>query len=171
MMKQGILATQIQNSPLLSQKRIRATGMTNKKKNLLFSMNLTTLIDAFCILVIFLLSNMNGQLQNVEIGKKTSLPTAVASEIMSTGVIVRIEDNDIFVDNKNVSSDELVKLLVKSKTEEKKSLIIQADKNANYDKISLLLQAGSIAGFEKYAFAVLPGTYTKTQTNTVARNK
>ncbi|GEM_PF-625235 len=156
-MKQGILATQIQNSPLLIQKRVRASGAKAKGKSLLFAMNLTTLIDAFCILVIFLLSNMNGQLQNIEIGKKTSLPTAAATEIMAAGIVIRMEDNDIFVEDKKTSTADIVKTLIDLKTEEKNSLIIQADKDADYDKISLILRAGGMAGYDKYAFAVLPG--------------
>lgn len=158
-MKQGILATQIKNSPLLIQKRVRASGAKAKGKTLLFAMNLTTLIDAFCILVIFLLSNMNGQLQNLEVGKKTSLPTAALTEIMNAGVVIRLEDNEIFVDDKKTTTDDLVKVLIDSKTAEKSSLIVQADKDSDYDKISLILRAGGVAGFEKYAFAVLPGSY------------
>lgn len=170
-MKQGILATQIQNSPLLVQKRVRASGAKAKGKSLLFAMNLTTLIDAFCILVIFLLSNMNGQLQNLEIGKKTILPTAVASDIMNAGVVVRMEENDIFVEDKKISTDDIVKTLIALKTEEKNSLIIQADKNADYDKISLILRAGGVAGYEKYAFAVLPGSYAMAPSNTAVGNQ
>lgn len=158
-MKQGILATQIKNSPLLIQKRVRASGSKSKGKSLLFAMNLTTLIDAFCILVIFLLSNMNGQLQNLTVGKNTTLPTATLTEIMNAGVVVRMEGNDIFVDDKATTAETIVKVLIDSKTEEKNSLIIQADKDADYDKISLILRAGGVAGFEKYAFAVLPGSY------------
>jgi biopolymer transport protein ExbD len=158
-MKQGILATQIKNSPLLIQKRVRASGSKAKGKSLLFAMNLTTLIDAFCILVIFLLSNMNGQLQNLTVGKNTTLPTATLTEIMNAGVVVRMEGNDIFVDDKATTAETIVKVLIDSKTEEKNSLIIQADKDADYDKISLILRAGGVAGFEKYAFAVLPGNY------------
>lgn len=156
-MKQGILATQIQNSPLLIQKRVRATGSKPKGKNLLFAMNLTTLIDAFCILVIFLLSNMNGQLQNIEIGKKTSLPTAVASDIMSAGIVIRMEENEIFIEDKKTTTENIVQTLINLKSKEKNSLIIQADKEADYDKISMILRAGGMAGYDKYAFAVLPG--------------
>lgn len=146
-------------SPLQQQKRIRSMGNVTKNKSLLFNMNLTTLIDAFCILVIFLLSNMNGQLQNIQIGKNMMLPAAVGTEVLSTGVIVRMEQNDVFVDDQKTATDGLVKALLDRKSAEKNSLIIQADKNSDYDRISLLLRAGAQAGYEKYAFAVLPGTY------------
>lgn len=162
-MKLGILSTQMQKSPLLLQKRVHSVGGGGKSKSLLFSMNLTTLIDAFCILVIFLLSNMNGQLQNIQVGKNTTLPTATLTEIMSAGVVVRMEANEIYIDDKKISVDKIVQSLIDHKTEEKSALIIQADKNSDYDKISLLLRAGGQAGYEKYAFAVLPGTYAATK--------
>lgn len=143
-------------SPLLQQKRIRAGQIKASNKSLLFNMNLTTLIDAFCILVIFLLSNMNGQLQNIQINKNIALPAAFGSEVLSTGLVIRMELADIFVDDKKIEMADLTKVLLENRTKDKSSLIIQADKNSDYDKISLLLRAGSQAGYEKFAFAVLP---------------
>lgn len=163
-MKASVLKTQMQKSPLLAQKRIHAVGAAPKGKGLLFAMNLTTLIDAFCILVIFLLSNMSTQVQQVEVGKNMTLPAAQLTEIMSMGVVVRMENNELFVDDKKIAMDDIVKVLIEQKTDEKNSLIIQADKNSDYDKISVLLRAGGQAGYEKYAFAVLPGTYAGTTT-------
>lgn len=156
-MKHGILANQKMLSPLLQQKRIQASGVVHKNKNLLFSMNLTTLIDAFCILVIFLLSNMNNQIKNLTIGKNISLPTAEQSAVLDEGIVVRIENSELYVDNNKISFEEMPGLLIKLKTELKNSLIIQADRKSDFEKISLLLRAGGQAGFEKYAFAVLPG--------------
>ena len=160
-MRQSAFTNYLKLSPLQQQKRVRSGGQSSSHKSLLFNMNLTTLIDAFCILVIFLLSNMNGQLQNLQIGKNMTLPAAVGSDTMQTGVVVRMESTDLFVDDKKISGDELVKVLIASKTKEKKSLIIQADRNADYDKISLLLRAGAQAGFDTYAFAVLPGAIAR----------
>lgn len=156
-MRQSILANQMMNSPLQQQKRIQGSVSASKNKNLLFSMNLTTLIDAFCILVIFLLSNMNGQIQSLNLGKSISLPTASQSEILSTGIVVRVEKNDLYIDDKKISFSEMPKALIELKSDIKNSLIIQADKQSDFEKISQLLRAGGQAGFEKYAFAVLPG--------------
>lgn len=156
-MRHSILANQISLSPLEQQKRIQASGSAAKSKNLLFSMNLTTLIDAFCILVIFLLSNMNGQIQNLNLGKNISLPTANQSEVLSEGIIVRVENTDLYIEDKKISYEEMPKKLIELKSDIKNSLVIQADKQSDFEKISLLLRAGGQAGFEKYAFAVLPG--------------
>ena len=156
-MRQSILANQSVNSPLLQQKRIQSSGSAVKGKNLLFSMNLTTLIDAFCILVIFLLSNMNGQIQSLNLGKNISLPTASQSEVLNQGIVVRVEKEELFINDKKISFAEMPKTLLELKSETKNSLIIQADKQSDFEKISQLLRAGGQAGFEKYAFAVLPG--------------
>lgn len=156
-MRNSILANQMNQSPLELQKRIQASGGGAKSKNLLFSMNLTTLIDAFCILVIFLLSNMNGQIQNLNLGKNISLPTANQSDTLSEGVVVRVEKAELYIEDKKISYEEMPKKLIELKTDIKNSLVIQADKQSDFEKISLLLRAGGQAGFEKYAFAVLPG--------------
>lgn len=156
-MRQSLLASQRMNSPLQQQKRIQSSGVNTRNKNLLFSMNLTTLIDAFCILVIFLLSNMNGQIQSLNLGKNISLPTASQSEILNEGIVVRVEKNDLYINDKKTTFQEMPKTLIELKSEIKNSLIIQADKQSDFEKISQLLRAGGQAGFEKYAFAVLPG--------------
>lgn len=156
-MRQSFFKNHQQRSPLLQMKLMHASGSKTKGKSLLFNMNLTTLIDAFCILVIFLLANMNGQLQDLKIGKNMTLPAAVQTEVLATGVVVRMEKNEFFIDEQKTTMENIVKTLIDRKTEEKNSLIIQADKNTDYDKISLLLRAGGEAGYEKYAFAVLPG--------------
>lgn len=158
-MKKSILNRQAERSPLLQQKRIHALGEKGKKKNLIFSLNLTTLIDAFCILVIFLLSNMNGQLQNIEIGKNMILPMAQQSDLLEQGLVVRLEKEGFRVDEKRIAdADQLTKTLVEMKSKKigNNSIIIQADRQSDFSAISLVLRAAGIAGFEKYIFAVLP---------------
>ncbi len=159
-MKQSIIKRQAERSPLLQQKRVHAAGGSGKRKNLIFSLNLTTLIDAFCILVIFLLSNMNGQLQNIQIGKDMVLPMSRQSDLMDQGLVVRLEKDGFTVDEKKISTaDLLTKALVDAKATglNKNSIIIQADRQSDFSAVSTILRAAGIAGFEKYMFAVLPG--------------
>lgn len=157
-MKASILKNLRSQSPLQSLRRTKGAGSNKKEKSLLFSMNLTTLIDAFCILVIFLLSNMNGRVQNLKDSQKIILPAAVQTEALQQGLVVRIEQGDIFVDDKKTPQAELAKAILDSKKTETASLIIQADRQAEYENIGLVLRAGGQAGYEKYVFAVLPGT-------------
>jgi biopolymer transport protein ExbD len=156
-MQASVLKKQKQQSPLLSLKKINPEQAGSNKKTLFFSLNLTTLIDAFCILVIFLLSNMNGRVQNLQ-HDKLALPVAAQTESMTEGLVVRLEKDGIFVDDKPVKKDSVVETLVKAYQKEKKPLIIQADKKSDYESIAFVMRAGGQAGFEKYVFAVLPGT-------------
>ena len=156
-MQASILRKQKQHSPILSLKRINPDQASGNKKSLFFSLNLTTLIDAFCILVIFLLSNMNGRVQNLQTDKVT-LPTAAQTDTLSEGLVVRLEKDTIFIDDKAVPEKSVAETLIKSYQKEKRPLVIQADKKSNYENIAFIMRAGGQAGFEKYIFAVLPGT-------------
>lgn len=153
----SVLQRQMFKSPILAQGLINPLAATQQSKNLYFSMNLTTLIDAFCILVIFLLSNMNGQLQNVNIGADIKLPIAEKTEILNTGITLRIEKDSLYLEENKISLEDLTSKLIQLKSNGLKSLIIQADKDSDFEKLSYALRAGSQAGYEKYAFAVLPG--------------
>ncbi|MBC7421205.1 MAG: biopolymer transporter ExbD [Bdellovibrio sp.] len=157
-MKASILRNLKQTTPLKSLKRIKAEGHGGKEKSLFFSLNLTTLIDAFCILVIFLLSNMNGRVQNIQDNQKIVLPVAMKTDALESGLIVRIEQNKFFLDDKAITKDDLAKAVLGAKKTDITSLIIQADRNADYENIALVLRAGGQAGYEKYIFAVMPGT-------------
>lgn len=145
-------------SPLKSLKIIHPEGSASNKKSLFFSLNLTTLIDAFCILVIFLLSNMNGRVQNIQQNEKITLPMAAQTELLSEGLVVRLEKENIFINDQLINKENVASTLVKAYQLEKKSLIIQADKKSNYESIAFVMRAGGQAGYEKYVFAVLPGT-------------
>lgn len=157
-MKASILRQLRQTTPLKAMQRVRADGQTRKEKSLFFSLNLTTLIDAFCILVIFLLSNMNTRVQTIQDNQKIILPVAMKSEALDAGLVVRIEQNQFFLENKSVNKNDLAKAVLAAKKSDMTSLIIQADRNSEYENIALVLRAGGQAGYEKYIFAVMPGT-------------
>ncbi len=157
-MKASILNQMKMQSPLRTLKKIHPEGGSTKKKSLFFSLNLTTLIDAFCILVIFLLSNMNGRVQNIQENSKITLPMAAQTELLSEGLVVRLENEAIFINEQRTDKNNVVEALVKAYQLEKKSLIIQADKKSNYESVAFIMRAGGQAGYEKYVFAVLPGT-------------
>jgi len=157
-MKASVLKNLHQASPLQSMKRVQAGGGPKKEKSLFFSLNLTTLIDAFCILVIFLLSNMNGRVQNLKDSQHLVLPAAVKTEALDQGLVVRIEQNSFFVDDKKIEQADLAKAILVAKKTDNNSLIIQADRKSDYENIGMVLRAGGQAGYEKYVFAVLPGT-------------
>lgn len=155
----------------LSQAKMRGPLYNNMKKkkasssqrSFVFALNLTALIDAFSILVIFLLSNFNGDAQNINTSANIVLPKVTQAELMTMGTVVRVEGNKYFIEDKQVTLNTIVETLIATKksnqkqTEDiKQSLIIQADKDIGFDALSPLLKAGGQAGFNKYKFAVLP---------------
>jgi biopolymer transport protein ExbD len=101
---------------------------------------------------------MNGQMQKLEAGEKLILPAALQSEVLEDGVLVRIENDELFLENKKISQDNLAKAILAAKKPANASIIIQADRRSDYEKIGMVLRAGGQAGFEKYVFAVTPGT-------------
>ncbi len=158
-MSQSILQNQIMRGPVSRQGLLRPKGQAKKKVNLLFSLNLTALIDAFSILVIFLLSNMNSGLQNIETREGFILPQAAKSEQMDQGSVIRIEKGHFFVDLKEVQADQLLSQLVAlKKSNAKTAIIIEADHGENFEMISTVIKAAAQAGIEKYMLAVLPKT-------------
>jgi biopolymer transport protein ExbD len=158
-MSQSILKRQTMRGPLASNSK----GGKAKKPNMVFSLNLTALIDAFSILVIFLLSNYSGDAQNVNLSNKITLPNATQSQILNMGTVVKIEDNRFFIDDKEVRFENLLAKLIEAKTSKKSetedvqnSLIIQADRQLDFNVLSPVIRAGGSAGFNQYKFAVMP---------------
>jgi biopolymer transport protein ExbD len=156
-MNQSILSLQMMKSPLKQQSSLNPKTGAKKKSSLLFSLNLTALIDAFSILVIFLLSSMNDGAQNLEFKNGMILPSAQKSEVMNTGKVVRIESGRFIVDDKALTADQLLaKFIEFKKAKSDEAIIIQADKTENYEVISTIIKAAAQAGIEKYMLAVLP---------------
>jgi biopolymer transport protein ExbD len=136
---------------------------SSSQKSFVFALNLTALIDAFSILVIFLLSNFNGDAQNINTSANIVLPKVTQAELMTMGTVIRLEGDKYFIDDKQVTLQKIVETLIATKkTNEaqkddvKHSLIIQADRNVGFDVLSPIIKAGGQAGFNKYKFAVLP---------------
>ncbi len=161
-MSKSILNSQVMRGPLANQGAVKKKS-TRAQKNLVFSINMTALIDAFAILVIFLLSNYSGDSHSVNASNKITLPTATQAEILTMGTVVKLEGNKIFVDEKEIRFRDLVTQLIearKSKESEsddiKNSLIIQADRSIDFDVLSPVIQAGGSAGFNQYKFAAMP---------------
>lgn len=122
---------------------------------------LTSLVDAFSILVIFLIMNHSASQDVVNIGEKITLPTAQESQFIQEGIVVRVEDGRFMVEENPVTLPQLAahlkKLNESANTAKKEGLIIVADRNLDYADLSPVILAGSHAGFTKFKFAVIRG--------------
>jgi len=145
-------------SALAGTSRLAPKG-SRHRRTMVASLMLTSLVDAFSILVIFLIMNHSANQETVEIGNKVKLPEAQSTSFIQQGVAVRIEDGKFFVENKPVHLDALHMTLKRfqSGTDDtkKEGIIIVADKKLDYADLSPVILAGSSAGFTKFKFAVI----------------
>src|SRR5262245_19552538 len=133
MLTRSLLKDQMLKSPLEAQSVVRPKNRKGKK-TLLFSLTLTSLIDAFSILVIYLLLNFGASQSTVDISQGVDLPAASEMTTLDGGALIRIKDGKYFLEDKPVTLPEITaKLLdlrrrIEGKKEFNKGLVIEADK-------------------------------------------
>lgn len=150
-------------SPLAAQGVIRPKGHTASRV-LFSSLMLTSLVDAFSILVIFLLMSSQSGIE-AELKKTEKLPMASAIDSIEKSIILRIEGGAYFIDEQPVRENELAKALIAAKEKfeagllnnAKAGLLVQADKTMDFDSLSPVLRAGSEAGLSQFKFAAIEG--------------
>ena len=129
-------------------------------KELAQALPLTSLIDAFSIIVIYLLIGTQSGGLEIPAGALT-LPVAQNSQALEKEVaILRIQKNQFYLNDQPVSLQNLGQKLAdlkKSAPDNKNfELMVQADQDMQYADLDPLIKAGSLAGIEKLKFAVLP---------------
>lgn len=151
----GPLKRSLLHSPLQSQSTLRPKG-SRARKTIIKSLLLTSLVDAFSILVIFLIMN-NATSQEALNYSKLKLPQAAQTEIINQGIQVRIENGRFYVGEKQVALGQLAATLKAQASDQaqKDGVIIVADKKLDYSDLSPVIVAGSQAGFSKFKFAVI----------------
>lgn len=147
------------HSPLRNQSTLRPSN-SRFKRTMFASLMLTSLVDAFSILVIFLLMNTSANQESLDVDtSRLALPRAADSELIMQGVTVRIEGTSIVVDKEVVPKQQLVSRLKQiyaaAPETKREGLIIVADKSLGYEELNPVILAGSQAGFSKFKFAVI----------------
>lgn len=160
-MKTSFLKVDQKASPLMDAMVLK-NGNKKKKgmgSNLAIALPLTSLIDAFSIIVIYLLIGTQNSGIETSIPSRMNLPQASHSQgIDKETAILRIEKGSYFLNDKAVSGSQLSDKLaeLKKTKDDKVELMIQADTEMKYADLDPLLKAGSQAGIEKLKFAVVP---------------
>lgn len=147
-------------SALAGTSMIRPTGFGKGGRSLTAGLMLTSLVDAFSILVIFLIMNHSASTDVVNLGDKIQLPTALESQFIHEGITIRVENGGFVVEETPVKLPQLAAYLKKmndgtENVAKKEGLIIVADRNLDYADLSPVILAGSQAGFTKFKFAVI----------------
>lgn len=124
---------------------------------------LTSLIDAFSIIVIYLLIGTQGGGIESKIPTNFNLPLAQYSQTLTEETpILRIEKGRYYLNDEAISLNNLGAKLQKLQAQKKsdvavkKALMVQADTEMRYADLDPLLKAGSQAGIEQLKFAVVP---------------
>ena len=125
---------------------------------------LTSLIDAFSILVVYLLMFFSSAGEMTYVHSDIDLPKASAVERLDRHAIIAIKKDGYFAEDKKLVPGKVVSYLVNLKkqlnrsagtAEEKETITIQADKSVPYKNLSPVIQACNQAGFSHINFAVL----------------
>lgn len=148
------------SSPLADVQTLGAKGNGTKRHfELAPILPLTSLIDAFCIIVIYLLIGTQSGGQDVNLPTQISLPSAESGVAIEDAPTVRIEKGMYFINDKQVAMKSLGAALYDLKSSLKKDdmeLIVQADVKMDYADLDPLIKSASEAGIQKLKFAVMP---------------
>lgn len=135
------------------------------KRSLFADLLLTALIDAFSILVIFLLMNFSSTGEILFINKGIELPKASAVDVLERNTVVRFDQGKFYIEDKELANqDSLIQELLDNRKEwatthpdeEFKGIItIQADKKTKYESLNSIVLAMAHAGFGEIRFAVV----------------
>lgn len=149
-------------SPLTSvMSGSRGGKAQRKKKDMNTPLLLTALVDAFSILVIFLLVQVSGTPNTFETNDTIKLPKASAVDVVPADFESRVANlivtnQGYSLDGNNVTIAQLRAQLKEIKDEAGKPvrLVIQADQKSDFDMLAPLLTMTAEAGISKLEFAV-----------------
>jgi biopolymer transport protein ExbD len=161
---QSFIKNKVLYSTLASHSNLQPGQGRRAKRNLSSTLLLTSLVDAFSILVIFLMMNSATDQSDFETDKSVQLPRASQSEISMKTAMVQMTRSGFHIEGRSVHSDNLAPALValhqkltKEKNPLANSLIIVADRDEEFATLNPIIIAGSRAGFSEFRFAVERG--------------
>ena len=134
------------------------------KRNLSADLLLTALIDAFSILVIFLLMSFSSTGDLLFIGKDQELPKASLADMLERNPVVKLENGKTYIEDKEVTSDTMVAALMDLRKQYMEShpgqeyagiITVQADRRLKYEVLNQVVLAASHAGYSDVRFAVI----------------
>ena len=148
----------------ISRRYLKSRSNTKARRSLVATVMLTSLVDTFSVLVIYLLVTFSTTGELLYVGKGMELPSASEVVSLERNVVVKVEKDKLYIEEEEVSVNSLVERLLKLKmnwekyypgTEFSGAMTIQADRRQTYDLLSHVVQAGSHAGYSDIHFAVV----------------
>lgn len=118
--------------------------------------NITSLVDCFAIILIYLLMSTSFGAFDIDTPKDLQLPKAVKTVALKDATVVTVKGHEYLVAGKGVRLEDLSQEFKRLNDSKKSaSLLIQADRRANYGDVNPVVMAGLQAGFEEVQFAAL----------------
>lgn len=163
MIKQNVISNTALTSPLASASFLNPQGK-RWKKSLAADLLLTALIDAFSILVIFLLMNFSSNGEILFMKKDMELPKAALGDVLDRNPVIKVEDGKIFLEDKTLMADALIQELLNLRKSYKDThpgeempgaITVQADRRTKYESLNQIVLACAHAGFSDLKFAVI----------------
>lgn len=162
-MKKSALNQTQRFSPLQQIQLLKNGGesaSSENKKDLAPILSLTSLIDAFSIIVIYLLIGTQSGGMDTDVPSQMNLPSAESGALLDEETaIVRIQAGKYFIDDQQVDASQLGLKLYELKKQSGKTefpILVQGDREMDYAELDPILKAGSEAGIQKLKFAVVP---------------
>lgn len=138
---------------LLSRSLFRPQAGTGKR-SAVAQLTLTSLVDCFTILIVYLLVATHIGGQEIHMPKGLELPVAQTTQSYETGVTVSYVRGNYVIDDKVISLRELTSKLEANPEDKKEFLNIVADKKAEFEDLNSAVLAGMQAGFKQIRFVV-----------------
>jgi biopolymer transport protein ExbD len=155
----SFLKNKVLFSPLASQSSLRPQSGRGKR-NMSSGLLLTSLVDAFSILVIFLMMSSATEQSDFQ-ASNVQLPKASEAQVTIKTAVVRLHGKELFVNDQPVKSEGLAASLRQIHDQLKsvgstsaESLVIIADRDQDFATLNPIIVAGSRVGFSEFKFAV-----------------
>lgn len=130
-----------------------------RRREATFTLRLTSMIDVFTILLVFLLKNFSAEGQILSVSPDLTLPVSTSSKTPKTASVVMITPDWILVDGRPLESVKKVlaskQLLIKNLYEDLRAKRILSESVANLDERMKFSGEITIQGDENIPFEVL----------------
>jgi biopolymer transport protein ExbD len=156
---------------------------TKRRRDKPMNLNLTSMMDMFTIILVFLIFSFSSQDQNLKLDPDVSLPESTAAIEFKWAINVNLTQTELKVEGNQVAGvkkgkftgtkvdkdkkrvQKLYALLKKYKeiegqekvnpTEDETVIAFQADKNLPFEIIDLVMKSSAQAGYPNFRFVVL----------------
>ncbi len=134
------------------------------KRQVAADLLLTALIDAFSILVIFLLMNFSSTGEILMIGKNQELPKASLAAVLERNPVIKIDEGKLYVEDKLVDANSITAELLELRKKYQELhpneafpgvATIQADRRVKYEFLNQVILGMNQAGYSDIKFAVV----------------